>query len=104
MMMPPAVARQAEIDRAVRRVEKSLAPEVAMIRYHIDEDWSGRWAIFFRIVLSDEASRRERLGDIVSEVISQLSERLDFDSLGVFPYHNFRNTSEQASLREEAWA
>jgi hypothetical protein len=24
--------------------------------------------------------------------------------MGVFPYHNFRSESEQASLREPAWA
>jgi hypothetical protein len=29
---------------------------------------------------------------------------MDFQALGVFPYHNFRSESEQAALREVAWA
>lgn len=86
----------------MRAVEAEL-PDVVRIRYEIGEDWSGQWAIFFRVVLSDEAAR-SRLKHVVKEVVSRLSSRLDFLSLGVFPYHNFRSETEQAELREEAWA
>jgi hypothetical protein len=40
--------------------ERNLAPDVIRTRYEIDEDWSGQWAIFFRIVLTDEARRCEK--------------------------------------------
>jgi len=101
--MPSAVTRQSEIQAAINRVEGNLAPDVVRIRYEIGEDWSGQWAIFFRVVLSDNAARY-RLRDVAGKVVWGLAEHLDFPSLGVFPYHNFRSESEQAALREEAWA
>lgn len=73
------------------------------IRYDIGRDWSGDWAIFFRTLLSDEASKN-RLREVATEVVWRLAERLDFPSMGLIPYHNFRSESEQAVLQEEAWA
>ena len=87
----------------MRAVESALKPDVVHIRYEIGEDWSGQWAIFFRAVLSDEAAK-QRLREVATNVVWRLGERLDFAALGVFPYHNFRSESEQAALREEAWA
>lgn len=103
MHVPAAVAKQSEILAAIREVERALAPDVVRIRYDIGEDWSGQWAIFFRVVLTDDAARR-RLRDIANKVVWGLARRLDFPGMGVFPYHNFRSASEQAELREEAWA
>src|SRR6266404_2110048 len=103
MYLSSAVTKQAEIQAAIDQVERSLASDVARIRYEVGEDWSGQWAIFFRVVLTDDAARR-RLRDIANKVVWGLSRRLDFPGMGVFPYHNFRSVSEQAALREEAWA
>ena len=103
MYVPSAVTKQSEIQAAIHEVERELAPDVVRIRYDIGEDWSGQWAIFFRVVLTDDAARR-RLRDIANKVVWGLSRRLDFPGMGVFPYHNFRSVSEQAALREEAWA
>jgi hypothetical protein len=33
-----------------------------------------------------------------------LARQLDFPSMGVFLYHNFRSVSEQEALQEPAWA
>ena len=103
MYLPSAVTKQAEIEAAIARVQQSLAPDVIRIRYEIGEDWSGQWAIFFRIVLTDDAARR-RLGDVANRIVWGLARELDFPGMGVFPYHNFRSLSEQAMLREPAWA
>ena len=103
MYLPSAVTKQREIDAAINEVAAELAPDVVRIRYDIGEDWSGEWAIFFRIVLTDDAAKR-RLRDIASKVVRELANRLDFPGMGVFPYHNFRSVSEQAMLQEEAWA
>lgn len=104
MNFPPAIAKQPEINGAVSEVVRQLAPDVVQIRYDIGQDWSGDWAIFFRVVLSDDASNAPRLHKIAREVVQRLAERLDFSSMGLFAYHNFRSVSEQAVLREEAWA
>jgi hypothetical protein len=103
MIMPSAVAQQANIEAEVRAVEAALRRDIVRIRYEIGEDWSGQWAIFFRVVLSDDAAKH-RLRQVTTNVAWRLAERLDFQALGVFPYHNFRSDSEQAALREEAWA
>ena len=92
-----------EIEAAIRRVEQIAGPDVVRIRYEIGEDWSGQWAIFFRIVLTDDAARR-RLREVATKVVWGLSRELDFPGMGVFPYHNFRSLSEQAMLQEPAWA
>lgn len=103
MHFPVAIGKQPEINAAVSEVVRLLAPDVVHIRYDVGEDWSGDWAIFFRVVLSDDASRK-RLRQVAAEVVSGLADRLDFPSMGLLPYHNFRSVSEQAVLREEAWA
>ena len=103
MYLPSAVTKQSEIQAAIHQVERSLAPDVVRIRYEIGEDWSGQWAIFFRVVLSDDAAKR-RLRDIAGKVVWGLAGQLDFPGMGVFPYHNFRSASEQEALQEPAWA
>jgi hypothetical protein len=103
MYFPPAVTKQAEIDAAIHHVEKTLGADVVRIRYEIGEDWSGQWAIFFRVVLTDDAARHH-LRDVATKVIWGLANHLDFPGMGVFPYHNFRSVSEQAALQEPAWA
>lgn len=103
MLMPAAIVQQEKIRAEVRAVEAELKPDVVRIRYDIGEDWSGQWAIFFRVMLSDAAAKR-RLRKVATNVERSLSARIDFPALGIFPYHNFRSESEQAQLREEAWA
>jgi len=103
MYLPSAVTKQAEIDAAIARVQQSIGSDVVRIRYQIGEDWSGQWAIFFRIVLTDDAARH-RLRDVATRVVWELARQLDFPGMGVFPYHNFRSVSEQSMLQEPAWA
>jgi hypothetical protein len=103
MYLPSAVTKQSEIEAAIQEVANALAPDVVRIRYEIGEDWSGQWAIFFKVVLSDDAARR-RLLEVETKIAWGLAERLDFSSMGVVPYHNFRSVSEQAALQEPAWA
>ena len=103
MFVPSAVTKQTEIQAAINAMERSLAPDVVRIRYEIGEDWSGQWAIFFRIVLTDDAAKR-RLREVATKVVWGLAGQLDFPGMGVFPYHNFRSVSEQAMLQEPAWA
>jgi hypothetical protein len=101
--MPSAIVHPPEINAAISEIVGQLAPDVVHIRYEVGRDWSGDDAIFFRVVLSDEASRL-RLRAVTSEVVRKLEEKVDFSSLGLLAYHNFRSASEQAAMREEAWA
>jgi len=103
MHLPSAVTKHSEIDAAIQRAQQAVGPDVVRIRYEIGEDWSGQWAIFFRVILTDDAARR-RLRDVASKVVWELARQLDFPGIGVSPYHNFRSESEQAALQEPAWA
>lgn len=104
MYVPSGVVKQGEIAAGVAAVQRELAPDVVRIRYDIGPDWSDEWSIFFRIVLSDDASREGRLAEITQRVASRLSDELKLAELGLRSYFSFRSQSEQRSLREKAWA
>jgi hypothetical protein len=104
MYLPIAVTKQQQINAAIADVLKELAPSVQHINYEIARDWSGEWAIFFRVLLSDEASHQSHLRDVATQVVSRMSDGLDLPALGMFPYFDFRSQSEQSKLNEPAWA
>ncbi len=56
------------------------------------------------MLLSDAVSRGTKLGDITTQVIWRMSERLDLPNLDMFPYFDFRSEAEQAALNEPEWA
>jgi hypothetical protein len=93
-----------KIASAADAVAKELSPHVRRIRFDIAQDWSGDLAIFFRVLLSDEASERAHLRDITGLVEEHLDRHLNFVSLGLQAYFNFRSQSEQARMLEPAWA
>ncbi|BDC48319.1 hypothetical protein F183_A06350 [Bryobacterales bacterium F-183] len=103
MYAPVALSRKAEIEAAIRHIQEMVGPDIVRIRYEIDRDWSGDWGIFFRVILKDDAAR-DRLQIIVETVMREFNRQLDFEALQVFPYQTFRSESEQAELREPAWA
>jgi len=90
---------QAQVDRIAR----DLAPDVVRIRLNISQDWSNDPAIYFRVILSDEASRGDRLADVAARVRSKLFDELRLDELDHISYFRFRSQSEQSELREKAW-
>jgi hypothetical protein len=87
----------------VDRIARDLAPDVVRIRLNIRHDWSGEPALYFRVILSDEASRRERLAEVTGRVRASLSDELRLASLEHIPYFRFRSQSEQAAMQEKAW-
>ena len=87
----------------VDRIARDLAPDVVHIRMDVGHDWSDHPAIYFRVVLSEEASRRDRLREITQRVRGKVRNELGFDALEHYPYFRFRSQSEQAQLRDPAW-
>lgn len=104
MLMPSTVLKESDINEAVREAVKALAPDVQWIRYEIALDWSGDRAIYFRVMLSNDASREARLAKVVKRVESFLSEKLDLDESDLLSYFRYRSRSEQAELKEPAWS
>lgn len=93
-----------QIDAAIARVVEDMAPDVIRVRYSVGEDWAGSPAIFFRVVLSDNASRPSRLRRVTRQVSAAIGREVNPLDFGLEPYFNYRSASEQAELREEAWA
>ncbi len=102
MKVPAGAVKQQQINAAIAAVERELTPLVRHIRYDIGHDWSGQSAIFFRVLLSDEAAQK-MLKDVATRVVWRTSEHLDLPSLGMFPYFDFRSESEQARMHEPSW-
>jgi hypothetical protein len=100
-----AFAQQPQLDEAIDQVKQSLGSDVVRLRYTLGQDWTGESAIFFRIVLSDRASRRDQLWNSTSQIETAIVQHLQpLEQWGVLPYFNYRSQSEQATLQEEAWA
>jgi hypothetical protein len=104
-MYPPiAVEKQPQIDAVVTEVVKELTPAVHHIRWEIGQEWDGDWALFCRVVLADRVTQGKRLGKTTARVRALLRERLSPLNLGLFVHFNFRSHSEQAKIRDKAWA
>jgi hypothetical protein len=104
MYLPTAAAKRPQINAAIRETMTEFAPSVRRINYSIAQDWDGQWALFLRVLLSNEASERNNLREVVPRVISSISDKLDIPALGLFPYFDFRSEGEQAKMNDPAWA
>ena len=104
VIVPRGVVHQAQLADAVQRAEAALRPDVVRIRYNLDEDWSGVEALFFRIVLTDNASRKDRLREVARRVSDTIAREVQPADFGLQAYFNFRSQSEEDSLKEPAWA
>ena len=98
-------AQSEKLVAAIASLELHLRPDVVRIRHTVGEDSSGQPAIFFRVLLSDRASRPDRLRQVTRKVRNLVYQDIDpVNSWGLVPYLRFRSQSEQAELKEPAWA
>ena len=99
--LPTAFAQPARFQAAVARAARSLDPQVVSIIPTLGNDWSGDPAVFFMVILSDSASRREQLLKISNQVSQAIVQQVrPLEEWGVLPYFNFRSQSEQAKLNQ----
>ena len=103
-VVPTWMVDQKKIEAAVHRAEAALKPEVVHIRYSLEDDWSGDPAVFFRVLLSDEAVPDLEAVYPLSEKIREkiVAEVNPYDQ-GLLPYFNFRTVKEQRMLKEKVW-
>ena len=102
MQVPVEAAKEEAVKAVIEEVIAALAPNVIHIRFRFDEDWMGNPAVFFHVLLSDEASQEQNMHRIANQVRAVFDERLDLD-VG-FPYVRFRSLSEQQASNNPAWA
>ena len=104
MIITRVVLNEAELDRRVKAVARKLAPDVVRIRYSMTLDSTGDEAIFFRVLLSDQASRERRLAKATERIEAELYKAIPFDEFGVHLYFDYRSRSEQVVLKERSWS
>lgn len=93
-----------EIAARVAELERRFAPDVVRVRYKVKNDSSGDPAIYFRVLLTDEASGPGRLGQMVNDVRRVIRTEIDpLNNWDLLSYVRFRNQSEQAEMRDAEW-
>jgi hypothetical protein len=102
--IPVRYVDQAEVAAAVDRAVLKMGSDVVRVRYVISKDTIGEPALYFRIVLSDEASQRSRLSPVRNRVESILKEEIRPYEIGLIPYFRYRSKSEMAVLSEPEWS
>jgi hypothetical protein len=79
--------------------------EVVNVAYEIGYDSTDDPSIFFRIVLTDEASSERRLAVVAERVTSRLITSIrPLENWGLIPYFSFRSFSEQRKLNDPRWS
>ncbi len=97
------VAQEKDLDRQVQEIAAEFPGEVVGIRYSLTNDWTGDPAVFFRILLTDEAARPEVLGDVATRVRRKLFDFVYVWDSNYFPYCFFRSNSEEVAMRDPEW-
>ena len=90
-------------DQQVREIAKKFPDEVVEIGYSPGYDWIGDPAVFFRVLLTEAASRRSLVGDVAARVEEEITDSLQFRRSEYMPFFYFRSKSEQERLKDPEW-
>ena len=101
--VPRAFVEENRFQAAVAQAAQRLAPHVVSLIPALGDDWSGEPAVFFMVILSDAASRRDQLLSVSNQVSEAIVEQVQpLEQWDVLPYFNFRSQSEQTKLNQPA--
>ncbi len=105
-IVPIGFVNQTQLDREIEQAVAKLSNrDVVRVRHSVGADSTGEPAIFFRIVLTDSASKVDALADVADRVSAALFDELrPLENWGLIPYFNFRSKSEQDKRSEPEWA
>ena len=104
--VPVGLVQQDQLEKAIEdAIRKLPKKDVVRVRYSMGEDWTGDPSIYFRIVLTDAASREKRLAEVVDRISTTIFEELrPLENWGLLPYFSFRSKSEQDQRTDPEWA
>ena len=98
------IAQAAELQKKLNTIMPQPAPGVVRWQHTFGTDWSGDPAIYFWVVLTDEASKKENLKKSTDGFTNVISQQADFlNDWGLIPYFHFRSESEQEVLQDEVY-
>lgn len=92
-----------EVDKAIRKLRK-LTKETVRVNYSLGTDSTDEPAIFFRIVLTDAASREDKLAEVTGRIATILFDEIrPYENWRLLPYLSFRSKSEQEKRNDPEW-
>jgi hypothetical protein len=106
VIVSSGIVNQAQLAQGIGDAVLRLNPqEVVRVAYSIGHDSTEDLSIFFRIVLTDEASREDRLAAVAGRVESGLIASIrPVENWGLTPYFSFRSISEQRTRNDPEWS
>ena len=98
------ISQAAELQRKLNGIMPRPAPGVVRWNHTFGTDWSGDPAIYFWVVLTDEASKKANLKKSADGFTNVISQQVDLlNDWGLTPYFHFRSKSEQDALQDEVY-
>jgi hypothetical protein len=105
MYQPRGYTEREQLAEAIARVEPLLGADVVRLKYDVQEDWSGEPAIYFKVLLTDDAAKRNHRRSVTRQIEDVIETNLEpRRAWDLFPYYRFRAKSEQDELRDPRWA
>jgi hypothetical protein len=103
-VVPSGIVNQRQIAAAIDKAAAALAPDVVKVRHTLTTDSTSSAAIFFRVLLSNRASKPDRLYETTERITAKILEIVQpQDRFGMEAYFNFRSESEQAKMHDAYW-
>ena len=103
MIIAKAFAQQGQFFAAIAQV--ALPPQVVSVTPVLGTDWNGESAVFLQVILADNAVPRSQLLAFTKQVSQAIIQQVrPLEEWGVLPYFNFLTQTEQARIKQPAWA
>jgi hypothetical protein len=104
-MVPTGFVHQTQLDSEIARAIRKFRKEAVRVNYSRETDSTDKPSIFFRIVLTDAASREDKLAEVTNRIKTIVFDEVrPLENWGLFPYFSFRSESEQEKRNEPEWA
>jgi hypothetical protein len=104
-MVPTGIVHQTQIDNKIAKAIRRLPTDAVHVNYSLGTDSTGEPSIFFRIVLTDAASKEDQLTQVTDRIAMILFDGVrPHENWGLLPYFSFRSQSEQEERNDPEWA
>jgi hypothetical protein len=103
-IVPAPLVHGTQLANKITKVIRKLGNEVVRVNYSLGSDSTGEPAIFFRVVLTDAASREDKLAEVTGRIARILFDEVrPYENWGLLPYFSFRSKSEQKARNDPEW-
>ena len=103
-IVPAGLVNQAQLVKVADKAIRKLGKDVIRANYSFGEDHTGDPSMDFRIVLTDAASREDRVWKVANRIERTLWDEIrPLENWGLHLYCAFRSKSEMAKLRDPRW-